>query len=394
MPKDIELENVVEDLEDDIEEEDFDDESLRDDEDFEDEDEDAEENDDEDLDESVASETLKPMGGSGGGETRAERLATFTSLLTQLDGPSLEWLFTKTQEQFGPSKFTGSGGSEDSNKNTIKAKSTIAKGGDMGKMPMPKLGVKEDVEEMLGNEDLSESFKEKAETIFEAALNTRLNLELVKLSEEIEVFKEELEEEYAEKLEESFNMVFEDIVEKTDQYLDYVIEQWMSENEIAIETSLRTEISESFIDALKGVFAEHYIEIPEERFDVVSDLKNQLDEVTEKLTNVINENIELRAESTTVAVDSILNTVSEDLTNTQKERLRALSEGIEFTDPDTYINKLMIVKENYFKNKKSSGTGLITETIDGEDTSSDLVSSSETRPDMLKYTRAISKSVK
>ena len=77
-----------------------------------------------------------------------------------------------------------------------------------------------------------------------------------------------------------------------------------------------------------------------------------------------------------------------------KKRLRALSEGIEFTDPDTYINKLMIVKENYFKNKKSSGTGLITETIDGEDTSSDLVSSSETRPDMLKYTRAISKSVK
>lgn len=384
MPKNLETEDNIEDFDLDELEDELEDEDL-----FDDDDDDLE--DEDDLEESVGSETLKPMGGSGGGETKAETLATFTALLSQLGKDDLTSLFNKTQEQFGPNKFPGNKDSESTNKNTIKAKPSDAKGsGDMGSMPMPKLGVKEDVEEMLGtDETLSEEFKERAEVVFEAALNTRLNIEKARIAEENEEYLASLNEAYEEALEENVQNILEDLTDKLDQYLNYCVEEWMEENQIAIETSLRTDIAESFMDSLRGVFAEHYIDIPEERFDVVNDLKEQLDTLKEQHASLLDEKLELENLVNNSLVESILEDVSSDLTATQTEKLRTLSEGLEFTDPSTYAKKLAIVKENYFGNKTSdSHTGLITEEIDGEDTTGE----GNTRPDMSKYVKAISKS--
>lgn len=387
MPKNLQTEDEIENF--DLEDEDLSDEIDDDAEDLEDEDLENEEA----VEESVGSETLKPMGGSGGGESRAETLATFTALLSQLGKDDLSSLFTKTQEQFGPNKIPGEKDSEGTNKATIKAKPSDAKGtGDMGKMPMPKLGVKEDVEEMLGDDDtLTEEFRDRAEVVFEAALNTRLNLEKARIVDDNENYIKSLDEEYAARLDEEVAEIVEDLSEKIDQYMNYCVEQWMTENEIAIEGSLRTQIAESFIESLKDVFAEHYIEVPEERFDVVNSLKEQLDDITEKYNSVLDEKIELESLVTDATRESIVDDVSEGLTVTQAEKLRILAEGVEFTDANSYSKKVEIIKENYFGDKaRASKTGLITEEIDGEDNTAEP----NKRPDMTPYVTAISKSKK
>ena len=326
----------------------------------------------EDIEEAAA-DTLKPGAGSGGGETRAEMLATFTSLLAQLGKEDLSDLFNRTLAQIGHEADAIPPNAAAKNAATIQ--------------------VKEDIEEMFSGDDLSEEFREKASVIFEAALNTRINLEVAKLEEEFEEATVALQEEFEQALEEELESSITDISEKLDLYLDYVIEQWMEENTIAVESALRTEIAEDFISNLHNLFTEHHIKVPESKVDLVSEMKSEIDSLKEALNSTLDEKIALQNIIEEASKEATLDEVAEGLAATQAEKLRTLSEGIEYVDETSYRRKLEIVKENYFGPRKAAAsTGFITESIDGEDT--DVSNTPAVPAEMSKYVAAISKSVK
>jgi hypothetical protein len=347
------------------------------------------------LDEATASAaTLNPGAGSGGTESKAQTLATFTSLLAQLGKEDLSKLFNDVQSQYGPNKAPGAEDKSAGNKASIKAKPSAAVGTGEGSVdnPAQKLSVKEDVEEMFGAEELTEDFRERAEVIFEAALNTRLALETARLEEAFEAKVQEVEESYEAKLEETASSMFEEVTTKLDQYLDYVIEQWMEENKLAVEAQLRTEIAENFIQGLHNLFAEHYIRVPDEKIDLVAEMKSEVEVLKSELNKAINEKMELKSIIDEATKEATLEEVSEGLAETQVEKLRTLAEGIDYSNAETYRKKLEIVKENYFSGKKSAPTtGLITEEIDGD---VELTEEKVVPASMAKYVQAISKVVK
>ena len=348
------------------------------------------------MDEETASAaTLHPQAGSGGGDTKVEMLATFTQLLSQLGKEDLSSIFNAVQSQYGPGKAPGAEDKSAANKASINAKpsAAVGKGGASAPDAMVKLAVKEDLDEMFASdEDLTEEMKEKTAVIFEAALNTRVNLEVARLEEEFEGRAAELEEAYAVELEEQTAAILEDVTEKLDQYLDYCVEQWMEENKLAIESSLRAEIAEDFIQSLHNVFAEHYIRVPDEQIDLVAEMKAENEALKAKLNETIDEKLELESVVVEATKAATLEEVSEGLAETQIEKLRTLAEGIEYSDADNYKKKLEIVKENYFSGKKAgTSTGLITEEIDGTD---DSIEEKTVPAHMQNYVQAISKSVK
>lgn len=331
------------------------------------------------LDEATASaDTLKPGAGSGGGDTKAEMLSTFTTMLAQLGKDDLSKLFNDVQAQFGPNKAPGAEDKSAENAATIKAK--------------PSAAVKEDIDEMFAADELSEEFREKAEVVFEAALNTRMTIETARLEEEFEAKAAELEEAFETKLQEQANEIFESVSEKLDQYLSYCVEQWMEDNKIAVESTLRADVAESFIGALHGLFTEHYITVPEQKVDIVAEMKAEIEDLKSKLNEAVDTKIELQSVIDEATREATFEEVAEGLAETQIEKLRTLAEGIDFADADTYRKKLEIVKESYFTNKKpATSTGFITEEIAGED---DTVSESVVPGEMAKYVKAISKIAK
>lgn len=340
-------------------------------------------NDELHIDEAAAADTLKPGGGSAGGDTKAETLATFTSLLAQLGKEDLSKLFNDVQSQFGPNKAPGAEDKSAANRATVDMKPSAAVG---------KGAWKEDIDAMFGD-DLTEDFKERAEVVFEAAVNTHVNLEMARLAEEFDEIKSELEEQYEVKLDEAMAEITEATVSKLDQYLDYCIEQWMEENALAIESTLRADIAENFLESLRNVFAEHYITIPDEKIDLVAEMKAELAEVKAKLNETLDEKIELQTVIDEATREATIEEVSEGLAETQIDKLRTLAEGLEYTDADVYRKKLEIVKEQYFKPTKTRSSGFITETIDGDDDSSNGTTG-YTAPGMDKYMQAITKAVK
>lgn len=205
--------------------------------------------------------------------------------------------------------------------------------------------VKEDIEAMFSGTELSEDFKEKATVIFEAAVTAQVN----------EVITD-LEEQYNTALAEELAKIHEDLSNKIDQYMTYTVEQWMEQNQVAIEHSLRTDITEDFITKLKGLFEESHISIPEEKFDVVEGMQAQVEEIKAQLDAVIAENITLKDALSESTRKEILAQVSEGLAATQAEKLVALAEGVEFDSVDNYRKKLEIVKENYFPSDKPAGS--------------------------------------
>lgn len=239
--------------------------------------------------------------------------------------------------------------------------------------------MREDIEAMFNGSDLSEEFKEQATVIFEAAVGARVN--------EITA---DLEEQYNTALEEQLVKIQEELTGKIDQYLDYVVEQWMEENKVAIEHSLRTEITEGFISGLRGLFEEHYMNIPEEKIDVVEELQGEIADIQQKLDAALEENMELISHLSEATREKIIDDVAEGLTATQAEKLKTLSEGVEFDSPENFLKKLEIVKENYFPSDKSSTkpTQLIEE-VNGEGQDTVQVNSTVAR-----YATAISRTVK
>lgn len=237
----------------------------------------------------------------------------------------------------------------------------------------------ESVEEMFAGSDLSEDFKEKATVIFEAAVNA-------KLQEEVDY----LEEQFLARLDEEVELVVRDLTEKVDTYLDYVVEQWMEENEIAIERGIRAEIAESFIDGLRDLFIEHSINLPEEETDVIADMAEALEETESALNEAINESIELHQQLEGLKAEQILESYSNGLTDTQAERLRTLAEGVEFADANEFGRKVEIIKEQYF-----GGKSMLRESTDGIDPIElDNGSKANIDPTMSLYAEAISKSLR
>lgn len=197
----------------------------------------------------------------------------------------------------------------------------------------------EDLNALINDEaTLSEEFKQKAETIFEAAIKH-------KLSEEID----RLEAKYEEELAEEISSTKSDLVEKVDSYLNYVVEQWMEDNAVAIQTGLRAEIAENFMDGLKGLFQESYIEVPESKVDLVDDLAETVEELEEKLNATTGAAIAMAEELEVYKRDAVIREHARDLAATEVEKLKSLVEDVDFEDEETFAKKVATVKESYFK---------------------------------------------
>ena len=211
--------------------------------------------------------------------------------------------------------------------------------------------VQEDIDALIAGEELSEEFQEKARTIFEAAINAK-----------VAQIKEQLVAENAEKFAEEVAAAKESLAERVDSYLEYVSDEWFEENALAVEAGLKTEMTESFLGGMKSLFEEHYVTIPEEKYDVLESMVEKLDDMETKLNEQIEKNITLNARLSESAADGILNDVSEGLASTQKEKLASLAESVEFESEDQYRGKLETLKESYFNSKKESSTAK-TETL-------------------------------
>ena len=211
--------------------------------------------------------------------------------------------------------------------------------------------VEEDVNALLAGEELSEEFQEKARTIFETAINAK-----------VAQIKEQLEAAYEEKFVEEVASAKESLAERVDSYLEYVADEWMSENQLAVEAGLKADMTESFLSGMKSLFEEHYVTIPEEKYDVFESMVEKLDDMETKLNEQIEKNITLNARLSESAADGILNDVSEGLASTQKEKLASLAESVEFESEAQYRGKLETLKESYFAQKNVS-TPAKTETL-------------------------------
>ena len=236
----------------------------------------------------------------------------------------------------------------------------------------PEYNFEEDVSALVEGEELSEEFKEKAKTIFEAAINSKVS-----------AIKESLEESYAAALLEEVQEIKDTLSSRVDSYLEYVSEEWMSENALQIQHGLKTEMTESFLSGMRGLFEEHYVSIPEEKYDVLESMVEKLDEMESKLNEQIEKNVSLNKRLAESVAGGILDQVSEGLAQTQKEKLASLVESVEFESEEEYREKLETLKESYFPTKGISPAK--TETLsEGVDSSPEIYSGS-----MAKYMRTL-----
>jgi len=215
----------------------------------------------------------------------------------------------------------------------------------------------EDVNALLGGEELSEEFREKAKVVFEAALNSK-----------VKEIQEALETQYATQLEEAKEELKTSLVERVDSYLEYVCEEWMTENELAVEHGIKSEMTESFLSGMKNLFEEHYVTIPEDKYDVLESMVEKLDEMETKLNEQIDKNIGLNKRLAESSAQDVLTQVSSGLAETQKEKLASLAESVEFESEEEYREKLETLKESYFSRStpaaKASPTQTLSEGVD------------------------------
>jgi hypothetical protein len=242
------------------------------------------------------------------------------------------------------------------------------------------INVKDDMDALVQGEELSEDFKTKASTIFEAAVSA-------KVISEVNQRIDELETNYKKEITEAKEEHKSAVTEKVDGYLNYVVEEWMKENEIAVEKGIRSELVEDFMTGLKNLFTEHYIDIPEEKVDLVDDLFGKVEELEQKLDESINNSVEVKKELAEYKRDETLREVSDDLADTEKEKLGKLAEGIDFEDKSQYTEKLEVIKENYFPKQKTETITEELENTEDEQPSSDAAGN----PVMSKYVTALTR---
>ena len=216
------------------------------------------------------------------------------------------------------------------------------------------IDIEADVNALLGGEELSEEFREKAKTVFEAALQSKVNQ-----------LAEDMQAKFDEKLVEEVESTKSELAERVDAYLEYVSEEWFVENELAIEHGLKTELTESFLGGMKSLFEEHYVQIPDDKYDVLESMVEKLDDMETKLNEQIEKNISLNGRLGESVASGILDQVSDGLAATQKEKLASLSESVEFESEGQYREKLETLKESYFPGNTPKATGeTISETVD------------------------------
>jgi len=248
---------------------------------------------------------------------------------------------------------------------------------------MSQMGVQEDINALFNGEELSEEFRTKATTIFEGAVIARAVTVV-----------EELEKDILEAAEQSVEVIKQELEEQVDSYLNYMVEQWVQDNEVAISSGLKNEITEEFIEGLKNLFAEHNINVPEEQVDVMEEMAAEIDALNDKLNEAINDNIELAQAVTEAAKSEIVSSVCEGLTATQSEKVKTLAEGVEFTTEGEYAEKVKIIRESYFTNnssdqskvKQASNQVALTESVEP-------VQVTESNSVMDRYVRAISRTL-
>jgi hypothetical protein len=238
----------------------------------------------------------------------------------------------------------------------------------------------DDVKALVSSDaDLSEEFKQKAATIFETAVKTRIK-EQTKI----------IEAQYEKKLASETETVKEAMVEKVDSYLNYVVEEWMKENELAVERGIRTEIAEDFITGLKGLFKEHYIDVPEEKYNVLDDLTGQVKDLEDKLNEQIEKNVNLSKDVSESNREKLIASVSEDLADTEKEKFSSMAENVEYDSAEKFQEKLETIKESYFPKTKMD------ETASGDEVDSvaaNIPVNAGTSDAMAAYTAAITKNL-
>jgi hypothetical protein len=250
----------------------------------------------------------------------------------------------------------------------------------MMKKMMSKKNIKEDIDALLQGENLSEEFVSKATTIFEAAVMSR-----------VEELAEEVEAQMHEQFEQAIDELKEDFAAKIDDYLNYMVEEWMKENELAIESGLRSEIVEDFIGGLKNLFAEHYIDIPEEKVDVVQEMADKVEELEAKLNEEISRSIEFKKEINEHKKVQAVQAVCEGLTQTQVEKLKSLAESVEFTTEEEFTEKVNTLKEAYAPSNVKAGEKSALE--EGVEVPEDKPSKASTDPLINAAVNSISKSV-
>ena len=238
-----------------------------------------------------------------------------------------------------------------------------------------------DVAALLEGEELSEEFQDKAKTIFETAIKTK-----------VAEIKEELNESYANALVEELETIKGGLVERVDSYLEYVADEWIQENALQVEAGLKTEMTESFLEGMKGLFEEHYVSIPEEKYDVLNSMVDKLDEMENKLNEQIERNVSLNRRLAESTADVIFADVAEGLADTQKDKLASLAENVEFESETDYREKLGTLKESYFPTKSS--TPKSTSENLSEEVSTDEVASQDVNPTMQAYLNTLSRAAK
>jgi len=240
--------------------------------------------------------------------------------------------------------------------------------------------IEADVQALLEGEELSEEFEEKARTIFEAAIVSK-----------VETIKEQLIASYQEALVEEVVAIKEELNERVDSYLEYVADEWFSENALAVENGLKSEVTESFLDGIKSLFEEHYVSIPEEKYDVLESMVDKLDEMEGKLNEQIERNVALNRRLAESSADGIFATVAEGLADTQKEKLATLAENVEFESEADYREKLTTLRGSYFPESASAPS--TSENL-SEEVSTDEVISEEVSPMMQAYLQTLSRAAK
>ena len=239
------------------------------------------------------------------------------------------------------------------------------------------LDIKSDIDALVGDADLSEEFKQKAATIFEAAITSKVKAE-----------QERLQSEYDTKFEEEISKSKSELTEKVDSYLNYVVEEWMKENKLALERGIKGEIAEDFIGGLKKLFEDHYIDVPDEKYDVLEDQASKIEDLEKKLNEEIEKNVEMNKVNGSYKRQEIIDEHSKDLADTAKEKFDSLVEGVEYSSEEDFAKKVETIKESYFgqKAEKSADSVDIDDVAVGDETSNEDLSNA-----MAAYTNAISK---
>jgi hypothetical protein len=324
------------------------------------------------LDEDAAASNQATLAMKPTNVSRSDLISRMVSYASQLNKDDLSQVMVDmgvptTDDNYNNNAHLATGDMSGKNKATIKSSNAI----------------KEDLALLFGDSsDLSEDFRLKVSTLFEAAVSTRVEIENARLEEEFEA-----------KLEESYNEIKTDMMENIDSYLNYAVAEWIEENKLAVENNIRTQVTESFLTGLKGLFEDHYVEIPEDKADIVESMAERIEELEELVNETTADNIELSKIVNEKEVREISASLSEGMISTQKDKFNKLVEAVDYSDAEEFRKKANIIKESYFTGK-SEVKVVADQLINEEVEETEVKKTSSMDPTMDMYVSSLSKTIK